>query len=872
MAKLFPPIVEGTIPAFYSEGGVVKITIPFSLNRTVSRAQIKGIALKIKTVQSSSYLYTLEQNSDSYFDVESGPWVQFEFEDTDNKLKVGQFYKLQIAFIDKDGNIGYYSTVGVSKYTALPTITINDFSVDKINNHTQKYTGFYSQEGGDVTEKVSSYRFDIYNSSNETVYTSGEQLHNSSNDVETYESYDSFELNADLPIDTSYRIKYSVTTINGLEVSTPRYRIIQKASLKAEIQASLRVAMDKENGYINVNLVGIKDQNGLETLATGAFLLSRSSEDSNYTEWNEISRFKLAAQPPTRRLWQDFTVEQGKNYKYSIQQYNDNGLYSDRILSNTVYSDFEDAFLYDGEKQLCIKYNPKVNNFKADVLETKMDTIGGSHPFILRNGRTYYREFSISGLISYKIDDMELFLEKSNYNFKGETTNLTSENIAQEREFKMAVYKWLTNGEPKLFRSPSEGNFIVRLMNVSMSPNDVVGRMLHTFTATAYEIADFTYNNLNDYNFIHLTDPEVARMRWETVMLSTLGENNQIILTTKKKLNNHPIQMVRLNDMTPGDKIQVVFESGDTNEIVIGATGSYNIDIGVPIKSISLLEGSSLIGSMTYGYYSTQTNVFSKISNVVVDEVPLRQFIGEHDIITELTCVQDNQGNWVKNPKIEIVKFLFINAQRRTRQNITTDASGKYYQDKNGTILLDQQAADPFTLFQVGEWTKTEYSPVYSNYDFNIKYYKDFYNNKKYEDKYTTDKDGNKVLADAAYKPYLLVNGDRQISVEETRDFDYSMPGDITSLVSGNGIAVNVGYQVRNIEYSIEETSYYVNLPAYKDAYDNALDAYNKALLDEAVTQTKLDNLISDINSTYRTYILQLIEAQRLEKESEGYL
>ena len=31
---------------------------------------------------------------------------------------------------------------------------------------------------------------------------------------------------------------------------------------------------------------------------------------------------------------------------------------------------------------------------------------------------------------------------------------------------------------------------MIRLMNVSLSPNDTLGRMLHTFTATAYEISD----------------------------------------------------------------------------------------------------------------------------------------------------------------------------------------------------------------------------------------------------------------------------------------------------------------------------------------------------------------------------------------------
>jgi len=61
----------------------------------------------------------------------------------------------------------------------------------------------------------------------------------------------------------------------------------------------------------------------------------------------------------------------------------------------------------------------------------------------------------------------------------------------------MEVLEWLTNGKPKLFRSPGEGNFIVRLMNTSLSPNDTLGRMLHTFSCTAYEIAEYNHKNLN---------------------------------------------------------------------------------------------------------------------------------------------------------------------------------------------------------------------------------------------------------------------------------------------------------------------------------------------------------------------------------------
>jgi hypothetical protein len=34
-------------------------------------------------------------------------------------------------------------------------------------------------------------------------------------------------------------------------------------------------------------------------------------------------------------------------------------------------------------------------------------------------------------------------------------------------------------------------------MNVSLSPEDKLGRMLHTFSGTAYEIAEYSYENLD---------------------------------------------------------------------------------------------------------------------------------------------------------------------------------------------------------------------------------------------------------------------------------------------------------------------------------------------------------------------------------------
>jgi hypothetical protein len=92
--------------------------------------------------------------------------------------------------------------------------------------HQYDYVGHYSQYKGDTSERVYSYQFDVYNSKNELIVSSGEKLHNSSNDVERNESYDTFTLSQDLDIDKSYYIQYTITTINGLKISTHKCRIM----------------------------------------------------------------------------------------------------------------------------------------------------------------------------------------------------------------------------------------------------------------------------------------------------------------------------------------------------------------------------------------------------------------------------------------------------------------------------------------------------------------------------------------------------------------------------------------------------------------------------------------------------------------------
>ncbi|MBR2247111.1 MAG: hypothetical protein IJ880_08820 [Bacilli bacterium] len=95
--------------------------------------------------------------------------------------------------------------------------------------------------------------------------------------------------------------------------------------------------------------------------------------------------------------------------------------------------------------------------------------------------------------------------------------NLTSENISGERYFKLKVLDWLTDGKVKLFRSGTEGNYLVRLLNVSLTPQDPLGRMLHTFTCTAYEIDELNYTNLVQFGIVNPTVSSNYESQWASV-------------------------------------------------------------------------------------------------------------------------------------------------------------------------------------------------------------------------------------------------------------------------------------------------------------------------------------------------------------------
>lgn len=863
MSKLYPPVIEGTIPAF--SGDIIKV--PFQMNKAVSSNQINGLVLVIKTVQSNRIVAELD--STSYDETNNIAIFQ---RNPKSAMYVGQYYKVQMAYRAIDGTIGYYSTVGVIKYTSTPVVGISD------ETDGSTYIGYYSQEGGDLTEKVYSYRFDLTDSNGNIVDTSGDQIHNNSFDVNSYESSDSFTLSFELNANTTYQLTYNIKTINGLELSASK-KISLSESVDSKLEADVKATLNYENGYIDISLV--KPENiDAEKIATGSFILLRASDKDNYKTWNEVLRFVLYGQTPSRKLWQDMTIEQGVSYQYAVQQYNNYNLRSNKIYSNIVKADFEHIFLYDGKRQLKVCYNPKVSSFKNTLLENKVDTIGSKYPFIFRNGNVKYKEFPISGLISLLSDENELFFESpfdeipdyqkeysdcyikisfrktkeqydKHYNtyyvipskeelkasgksfihngityypiwftsftiwYKKQgkssewetiqstmnklidegrlyesvnaqkrealslnnqrTTDLTGENYYNERNFKLEVLDWLTNGEPKLFRSPAEGNYLVRLLNTSLSPADQLGRMLHTFSSTAYEIGEADYKTLESYKIITTEAPTTQQLKWRSIDLSEAPNNVNLLEHTAISLN--------VVGMTTGDKIIT-----DFGDIVIGPTGSYNLDLQDDVKVSSFaLAGNDDIqhsGILTYSYYSTKfTDSFDSINTIKFIQKSCHQFIGQHsNIIEEISDVK------YQLQSIGYVRF-WLRDSDKALYTIAEAETAEYFNDRSCLDKVDIENLSTTDMYQV-------YQIIDSTVQSEPKYIYDIYNSKKI----VADDAGSKAAA-----TQIKIN-DEIIDLKDISYYQLNQTDNITSISFGDAIVCEITYQLKEIDYDVENS------------------------------------------------------------------
>ena len=153
----------------------------------------------------------------------------------------------------------------------------------------------------------------------------------------------------------------------------------------------------------------------------------------------------------------------------------------------------DDLLLSDNYRVFNVKYNPDISSMKIITGDSITQTLGSQYPYFRRNGNMRYKQFNIGGLISYR--DNEAFFA----DFKiGNLVDYDAERV-KEAQFREAVLDFLYDSKPKIFKSATEGCMIIKLTNVSLTPNKQLGRMIYSFTAQATEYAAATIDNLVRY-------------------------------------------------------------------------------------------------------------------------------------------------------------------------------------------------------------------------------------------------------------------------------------------------------------------------------------------------------------------------------------
>lgn len=894
MSKLYPPSIEGKLPA--CAGDV--LVVPFTMNRAVSVNEVGGMSAIIKTISTGAVLGVLSgafspgQNTGKYS-------ANFDLSQLKTSLNMGQYYKVQIAYKHiRDGSIGYYSSVGVFKKTTTPSVTIPQLDNNMYSGYD--YTGLYSQQNGDTTEKAYSYCFELYDAENNLIDTSGIQIHDSSKDnINTSESQDTWKSNIELQKDIPYQVVYKVTTMNGLEVASRPYMVINQDSIDIDLNIQLNSKLLHENGSIKLSIVS---KTVGSSLISGNFILVRSSSINNFTSWDEVYRFDYLnvalSDTDSIEIWEDYTVQQGEEYLYALQAYNSKGLYSNRMNSvdGKIKVDFEDIFICDADRQLKVRFNPKVSSFKNNVVESKIDTIGSKYPFIFKNGYVHYKEFQISGLISMLCDENETFYKQPittnetgtrvstpSYLFPSNklSTDLTAENIYNERQFKLEVLEWLNNGKPKIFRSATEGNYIVRIMNVSLTPNDTLGRMLHSFQCTAYEIADWNFNNLNQLNLINIpngrsANVKIAQIQPSKMMEITDAEKFQEIYPIFEQSNTDIVRFkigaynVNITEATPGTTIAFTFAdtTGESINIEIGGTGAYYVQMprSITVFQIQLKRGKWDDMKITFEYDDyTPTDAFSQISNfTTTDEI--RRIVGPGYTINLM--VDRNYGsasvnNILTDIRREIGTIHYLRAEKRFVQEVWPTGNGKWSRNPSLNDIIQDDEWVSIYLYH-NNATDTYYS---GNMKTRIAGEPDY--------RLGFNDDPNEFI-DLGGNGY---NEWDEIGIPEMDEQNRPKYGptlgridalrnikDLSTLRVGNGVMIDIAYRVRVKEYVIEDTD-----NATREAKRAWLGAKNylEAMLKDNdniyITAQDIERQRLDTNEAYEKFIITLREALKKE-------
>lgn len=577
--NLYPPVVDTYMPAFLIEEGKSEnkniCRVYFSLSLYNSDSDIANVQVvvndqntNISVLDTTKYptgimltklqIDLTRTSSDRYFidiapsDIEGGAF------------KINKYYKVQLRFTSTNAGtvsltvpqaidfwlnqkenlteFSEWSTVCLVRGISVPYLNI--VGLDKNADETILTStlidiiGKVTFEDSAETDYLKNYQVKIYDSIGTLIIDSGLIYSDSYRAINEI----NYAVKQALKDGDIYTLEITFTTYN-LYTETNRFIFTILENGIEKIEGTITAIPEEENGRIGIRIVG----NSMETFL-GNITIRRSSSKDDFNIWEDVTTFTLKEGSYLDTLWYDYTVESGVWYKYGMQKRDSIGTRGViTTIKDPVMVMFEDMFLNAEGVQLKIKYNPNVSSMKQVVMDSKTDTIGSKYPFIKRNAYTNYKQFPISGLITHFTDDNNIFTSKEeifknsldlykDYNWENKITDYN--DYVLEREFRDKVSKFLHKHNVKLFRSLTEGNILVKLMDINLTPEQGLGRYVYSFSATAYEIDDCTLENISKYGIQDLGTYD-SEIEYSNSILGqsveTIPANQNVLLTLNNK-------------------------------------------------------------------------------------------------------------------------------------------------------------------------------------------------------------------------------------------------------------------------------------------------------------------------------------------------
>lgn len=688
--NLYPPIVNTYMPAFiqnqscrvyfslsdFNKYEDVKNNVQVMINdkntnQSVLNSTLYPAGIKITSLNEDK---NISSNMRYYIDILPSELREAEF-------KTNRFYKVQIRFtssavaiynpetdkiakwlVDNQSMFSEWSSVCLVRGIKQPIVTIRGFEENVQNkeiiftSETIQLVGNvqFENPSGEMAEFLDSVQVKLFKK--ELGEDSGKN-HSVEifQDTTAFKSEFKYVFKEAIEDGVSYVIKFTYVTNGGYQESKNyTFKVIQYGIDK--INANIFATADDAEGRIKVEV------KALETVKEdfiGKITIRRTSSESNFAEWEDVHNVLLTEAKELDYTWYDYTIKSGVWYKYCVQKRNrrnDRGVIV--ATKEPVMAYFEDVFLTHGGRQLKLKFDSTVSSFKYNVLESKIDTLGSQYPFIRRNGHAKYRTFPITGLITSFCDEAGLFTTKQD--IYGNTLSLYEKynddndineyrDFSYEREFREKVMDFLYENNIKLFKSPTEGNILVRLMDINLTPNQTLGRMLYSFSATAYEMDKADIDNYNNY------DIQIKDELSEGLIQQKEDRLGKVIITGGYRSYNNSFSV---RDTFSNFSSETIYCPNDNIVELIGILNANKSSIGFDNKVRKLKQLKIIFTSKPY---------------------LIKEYNGQLEVLKSTSTIEDDAivvyGYWIKVNNQDIL--IKANTQySKKREVVGTDDNG----------------------------------------------------------------------------------------------------------------------------------------------------------------------------------------------------